>query len=222
MKMKIRILSLCCAVLLAICTVLSVLVVKGGAGQNQDKNVSATIPLPAGESSGDIQFKLSLLHLYYESKDVVSTLPFTTIQVSQGALIKAFVSGSTSTVDALAYIERYADRTLASAYGTMDEILSKYQSLLKKYNIASTSSYTSKYNKLSGMFSSLKNSSNELVSRTRTLIKMSKSSDYDTYYTNYTEQVLDLSSKIESYCNSIMDEYDTLLNAISSDYSIIH
>ncbi|NCA92812.1 hypothetical protein EOM82_06125 [bacterium] len=72
------------------------------------------------------------------------------------------------------------------------------------------------------MFSSLKNSSNELISRTRTLIKTSKTNDYDTYYTRYIEQVNDLTGKIESYCKIIMDEYDTLLNAISSDYDILY
>lgn len=224
MKIKMRILSLCCAALFVAYAVLAVFVISSDAGQpvNSEESSVGTSPLPAGESSGSIQFKLSLLHLYYESKDVVSTLPFTTIQVSQGALIKAFVSGSTSTADALAYIDRYADRTLASAYGTMDEILAKYQLLLTRYNIASTSSYRSKYNNLSSMFSSLKNSSNELLSRTKTLIKTSKSSDYDTYYTNYIEQISDLTSKIESYCNIIMDEYDTLLNAISDDYDILY
>jgi len=224
MKMKIRILSVCCAALFVACVVLSIFVIRGSAGQtlNSEESSAATSPLPAGESSDDIQFKLSLLHLYYESKDVVSTLPFTTIQVSQGALIQAFVSGSDSTTAALKYIDNYYDRTIASAYGTMDEILVKYQLILKKYNIACTSSYTSKYNNLSSMFSSLKNSSNELISRTKTLIKASKTNDYDTYYTSYTEQIIDLTDKIESYCNLIMNEYDTLLSDISSDYDILY
>jgi Zn-dependent M32 family carboxypeptidase len=104
----------------------------------------------------------------------------------------------------------------------MDEILSKYQKLLTKYNISSTSSYRTKYNNLSSMFSSLKNSSNELLARTKSLIKMVNANDYDTYYTKYMEQISDLTSKIEAYCKTIMDEYDTLLNSISDDYDILY
>lgn len=218
--MKIRILSICCAALLVICAVLSVLVIKGDAYPAEESS-SGTTALPAGEGTDSIQFQLSLLHLYYESTNVVSTLPYTTIQVCNDALLQAFVLGSGSTASALAFIVRYADRTLASAYSTMDEILDKYQKLLTKYNIASTTSYSSKYNNLTSMFSSLKNSSTELISCTRTLIKMSTSNDYDTYYTKYVEQLSDLTGKIESYCSTIMNEYDALLNSISDDYDII-
>ncbi len=215
---------MCLAAILAVSALFSMFIIQGNARQNlnTDESSAATTPRPAGEGSSDIQFKLSLLHLYYESKDVASTLPFTTIQICEGALIKAFVNGPNSTTDALTYIDRYADRTLASAYGTMDEILAKYQKLLTRYNISPTSSYTSKYNKLTSMFSSLKNSSNELLSRTRTLIRMSKSNDYDAYYTNCIEQISDLTNKIETYCDIIMDEYDALLNVISEDYDILY
>ena len=101
------------------------------------------------------------------------------------------MNSTTSITDALTYIDHYADRTLNSAYSTMDEILSKYQKLLTKYNISSTSSYRTKYNNLSSMFSSLKNSSNELLARTKSLIKMVNANDYDTYYTKYMEQISD-------------------------------
>lgn len=224
MKTKLRILSICCVLLFTACAVLAVFVIAGGdnpvsEGNDTGKDTSA---LPAGESDSSIQFKLSLLHLYYESNDVVSTLPFTTIQVSQGALIKAFMNTPNAAQDGLAYIDKYADRTIVSAFDTMDEILEKYQQLLTKYNISTSSSYRAKYNNLSSIFSSLKNSSNELLARTKTLIKQSKSSEYDSYYTNYIEQISDLTGKIESYSQIIMDEYDTILNAISDDYDILY
>lgn len=223
MKNPTRILTAVCAVLLVICVVLSVIVISGfsASSDNADTSGDASV-LPATDTNSSIQFKLSLLHLYYESKDIVSTLPFTTIQVTQGALIKALMNSTTSITDALTYIDHYADRTLNSAYSTMDEILSKYQKLLTKYNISSTSSYRTKYNNLSSMFSSLKNSSNELLARTKSLIKMVNANDYDTYYTKYMEQISDLTSKIETYCKTIMDEYDTLLNSISDDYDILY
>ncbi|MFA6729579.1 MAG: hypothetical protein WCR95_01080 [Eubacteriales bacterium] len=222
MKTKLRILSALVVFLAVGCVLLSAFLIK--AVKNPEENggkIKVTSPLPAGDGSEDIQFKLSLLHLYYESKDVVSTLPFTTIQVTQGALIKAFMTGPSAAEDAEAYLNRYADRTLNSAFDTMDEIIAKYQSLLTKYNISSSSSYTAKFNKLNSMFASLKNSSKELISRARTLIKMSKSADYDSYYTNYIEQLSDLTGKIEANCSVIMAEYDSLLSSISRDYNII-
>ena len=215
--MKVKILSVCCILLALVCAFQTFLLVKNDSGESNGTPVSNV-----NASATDIQFKLALMHIYYESNTVLSTIPFTTIQVSENALIKAYVSsGSEATSAAVKYVDDYADRTLASAFDTMDDILDKYDKILKKYNISSSSAYTSKYNKLKTMFSSVKNSSNELLSRTRSLIRNINSSDYDTYYTKYVEQLSDLSSKLEEYCTSVMDEYDTLMQAISDEYSII-
>ena len=216
--MKIKILSVCCILLAAICVLQAFLLVR----TNKNDISSATRIQDVNASATDIQFKLALMHIYYESNTVLSTLPFTTIQISESALIKAYVSsGSEAITAALKYVDDYADRTLDSAFETMDDILEKYDKVLKKYNISSSSSYTSKYNKLKTIFSSVKNSSNELLSRTRSLIRNINSSDYDTYYTKYVEQLSDLSSKLEEYCTTVMDEYDTLMQAISDEYNII-
>ncbi len=238
------ILIICLCVLLAVCAVASVVIVDRGAAEKTGasdelaaklnavfdsvndrlsnvKKTSDVTPSPAPSSSDDIQLKIGLLHLYAQSDTIVSILPFTTVQVTEAALLKAFMSSSTAVNEALVYIDRYADRTLASAYETMDELLQKYGGLLTKYNISSSSAYTSKYNRLSSMFSSLKNSSTELLSRTRTLIKMSKSDDYDAYYTNYVEQLSDLTGKIEQYCTAINNEYNALLSDLSDDYEDI-
>ncbi|MBO4501757.1 MAG: hypothetical protein J5760_05890, partial [Clostridia bacterium] len=234
-----RILTVCCALLLVACAVLSVIAVKrdpapanGAADAVNDAAVAgneiaeklesvydnvysrlanvaklpSTEPLPTPAVSGDVQFKIDLLHFYAQSNNIVSILPFTTIQVTEAALLKAFMSSATAGTEALVYIDRYADRTLASAYETMDELLEHFSAMLTKYNISSSSAYTAKYNKLNSMFSSLKNASTELLSRTRTLIKMSKTEDYDTYYTNYVEQLSDLTGKIEQYCTVINNE----------------
>lgn len=213
--MKTRILCLLCGVLALTCILTTVLLISN-VGENNN-----TIPSPAGSTSDDLQFKLSLLHLYYESNSIVSTLPFTTMQVTESALLKAFASTDSSSTDALAYIDRYSDRTLDSAYKTMDEVLAKYKKILEKYNISSASSYTSKYNSLSLMFDSLRSASTELFSRTRTLIKMCNSNDYDTYYTNYIEQLSKLSDKIEQDCVAMTEEYNSLIKSISNDYSIL-
>lgn len=242
-----RILTVCCALLLVACTVLSVIAIKrdpapanevadtgNGIAEKLETvyekvysrlaNVAklpATEPLATPAVSGDAQFKIDLLHFYAQSNNIVSILPFTTIQVTEAALLKAFMSSATAGTEALVYIDRYADRTLASAYETMDELLEHFSAMLTKYNISSSSSYTAKYNKLSSMFSSLKNASTELLSRTRTLIKMSKTEDYDTYYTNYVEQLSDLTGKIEQYCTVINNEYAALLAELTEDYEEI-
>ena len=222
--MKNKILISLCAVLAICCIVLSFCLasVKGEIESGNDTSkASGTLPVQAAATSGDIQFKLSLLHLYYESQQLVSTLPYATVQITYAALIKAFMTDSSAVSAAVEYLNKYVDKQVMSAYDSMDEILSKYQAVLKKYNISSSSSYNAKYNNLKTVFDSLKNSSVELISRTRSLILVSHSSNYDSSYTLYNEQLADLTSKIQSAVVNITNEYEALLAEISSDYDMI-
>ena len=222
--MKNKILISLCAVLAICCIVLSFCLasVKGESESDNDTSkASGTLPAQAAATSSDIQFKLSLLHLYYESQQLVSTLPYATVQITYAALIKAFMTDSSAVSAAVEYLNKYVDKQVMSAYDSMDEILSKYQAVLKKYNISSSSSYNEKYNNLKTVFDSLKNSSVELISRTRSLILVSHSSNYDSSYTLYNEQLADLTSKIQSAVVNITNEYEALLAEISSDYDMI-
>ena len=112
------------------------------------------------------------------------------------------------------------DRTLNSAFDTMTDITDKYAAVLKEYSISSASSYQTKLTELKNMFASLRNSSTELISRTRTLINR-MNGDYDAYYTQYLEQLSDLSGKIETYGDTLENEYLALLSAISDSYETI-
>ena len=222
--MKNKILISLCAVLAICCIVLSFCLasVKGESESDNDTSkASGTLPAQAAATSSDIQFKLSLLHLYYESQQLVSTLPYATVQITYAALIKAFMTDSSAVSAAVEYLNKYVDKQVMSAYDSMDEILSKYQAVLKKYNISSSSSYNAKYNNLKTVFDSLKNSSVELISRTRSLVLVSHSSNYDSSYTLYNEQLADLTSKIQSAVVNITNEYEALLAEISSDYDMI-
>lgn len=222
--MKNKILISLCAVLAICCIVLSFCLAsfKGESESESDTSkASGTLPAQAAATSSDIQFKLSLLHLYYESQQLVSTLPYATVQITYAALIKAFMTDSSAVSAAVEYLNKYVDKQVMSAYDSMDEILSKYQAVLKKYNISSSSSYNAKYNNLKTVFDSLKNSSVELISRTRSLILVSHSSNYDSSYTLYNEQLADLTSKIQSAVVNITNEYEALLAEISSDYDMI-
>ncbi len=222
--MKNKILISLCAVLAICCIVLSFCLasIKGESESDNDTSkASGTLPAQAAATSSDIQFKLSLLHLYYESQQLVSTLPYATVQITYAALIKAFMTDRSAVSAAVEYLNKYVDKQVMSAYDSMDEILSKYQAVLKKYNISSSSSYNAKYNNLKTVFDSLKNSSVELISRTRSLILVSHSSNYDSSYTLYNEQLADLTSKIQSAVVNITNEYEALLAEISSDYDMI-
>lgn len=220
--MKNKILISLCAVLAICCIVLSFCLASiKGESDNDTSKASGTLPAQAAATSSDIQFKLSLLHLYYESQQLVSTLPYATVQITYAALIKAFMTDSSAVSAAVEYLNKYVDKQVMSAYDSMDEILSKYQAVLKKYNISSSSSYNAKYNNLKTVFDSLKNSSVELISRTRSLILVSHSSNYDSSYTLYNEQLADLPSKIQSAVVNITNEYEALLAEISSDYDMI-
>ena len=221
--MKNKILISLCAILAVCCIVLSFCFVslKGGESGGDTSEAAGTLPAQTTATSSDIQFKLSLLHLYYESEQLVSTLPYATVQITYAALIKAFMTDSSAVSAAVEYLNKYVDKQVMSAYESMDEILSKYQAVLKKYNISSSSSYNAKYNNLKTVFDSLKNSSVELISRTRSLILVSHTSNYDSSYTLYNEQLADLTSKIQSAVVNITNEYEALLAEISNDYDMI-
>lgn len=216
--MKTKLLTAVCAVLTVCCIILSICLVSANNSSASDK---PTIPSYAAASSSDLQFKLSLMHIYYESQQLVSTLPYATIQITYASLIKAFMTDSNAVSAAVEYLNKYVDKQVLSAYETMDSILEKYKSVLKKYNISSSSPYNAKYNNLVTIFDSLKNSSVELISRTRSLILVSHSSNYDSSYTLYNEQLSDLSTKIQNAVIGITNEYEALLESISDDYEII-
>lgn len=216
--MKTKLLTAVCAVLTVCCIILSICLVSANTSSASDK---PTIPSYAAASSSDLQFKLSLMHIYYESQQLVSTLPYATIQITYASLIKAFMTDSNAVSAAVEYLNKYVDKQVLSAYETMDSILEKYKAVLKKYNISSSSPYNAKYNNLVTIFDSLKNSSVELISRTRSLILVSHSSNYDSSYTLYNEQLSDLSTKIQNAVIGITNEYEALLESISDDYEII-
>ena len=98
--MKNKILISLCAVLAICCIVLSFCLASiKGESDNDTSKASGTLPAQAAATSSDIQFKLSLLHLYYESQQLVSALPYATVQITYAALIKAFMlSTSTNTL----------------------------------------------------------------------------------------------------------------------------
>ncbi|MEG1742824.1 MAG: hypothetical protein RR246_01505 [Clostridia bacterium] len=172
--MKTKILVTICSLLLVACTVLSILLVsvysKPNADAAEESSQASTDAVFAASSTDTIQFKLSLLHIYSESQNVILTLPFTTVTITEMAIIKAIMTQTGSSQAAITYLNNYVDRPLNAAFTTMDDILIKFKAMTKKYNISASSPYTAKYNNLKAMFDSLRNASTELISRARSLI----------------------------------------------------
>ncbi len=218
--MKTKILVSLCAVLTVCCIALTFCLVSLK-NDSLDAEKQPTVPAYATATSSDMQFKLSLLHIYSESIQLVSTLPYATVQITYASLIKAFMTDSNAVNAAVEYLNKYVDKQVMSAYETMNTLLDKYSAVLKKYNISSTSTYNAKYNNLAATFDSLKNSSVELISRTRSLILMSHTTNYDSSYTLYNEQLSDLTTKIQNAVINLTNEYEALLESISTDYDII-
>ena len=207
--MKKHVMTAVCILLAAACVCLSAALVLSA--RDEDGQGAGTTPGLATASSSDIQFKLALLHLYKEATDVTLVLPYTTVNLTQTAVTREA---------AIREMNERVDRTLNSAFETMGDITDKYAAVLKEYGISSASSYQTKLTELQNMFASLKNASNELISRTRTLINR-MNGDYDAYYTSYLEQLSDLSGKIETYGDTLENEYLALLSAISDSYETI-
>lgn len=156
--------------------------------------------------------------IYKRAGDVVLSLPYASINLSQTALMKVY-SGEQN--DALLYLNTHSDKELNNAYAAMDEILKEFDAVLTKYSVSSTSSYRQKRAELASTFAGLKTSTTELIRRTRTLIAGTNSS-YDSYYTSYCDQLIVVSDTFEAATTKIGKEYDTLMTSLlGNDYSIV-
>lgn len=86
--MKKHLMTAVCILLAAACVCLSAALVLTA---RDDAQAMGTTPGLANASSDDIQFKLALLHLYKEATDVTLVLPYTTVNLTQTAVTRAFI-----------------------------------------------------------------------------------------------------------------------------------
>lgn len=160
---------------------------------------------------------VSVSVLYKRAGELVVSLPYASINLSQTALMKTY-SGEQN--DALMYLNTHADKELNNAYAAMDEILKDFDTVLKAYSSAS-GSYSTKRAELEQIFGGLESACTELIRRTRTLIAGTDSS-YDSYYTSYCEQLVVVSDRLEAAATTIGNEYDTVMKTLlGNDYSAI-
>lgn len=160
---------------------------------------------------------VSISVLYKRAGELVVSLPYASINLSQTALMKTYAGEQN---DALMYLNTHSDKELNNAYAAMDEILKDFDSVLKAYS-ASSGSYAAKRTELQQTFEGLKTACTELIRRTRTLIAGTDSS-YDSYYTSYCEQLVVVSDRLEAAATSIGNEYDAVMKTLlGSDYSAI-
>lgn len=172
----------------------------------------------AALSGTDDKLTAAVSVLYKRAGDLVLSLPYASINLSQTALMKVY-SGEQQ--DALLYLNTHADTELNNAYNAMEKILNDYDAVLRKYSAPAGSAYRSKRTELSATFSGLKSACTELIRRTRTLIT-GEGSSYDSYYTAYCEQLVIVSERFEAAATAIGNEYDTAMTELlGSDYSAL-
>lgn len=160
---------------------------------------------------------VSISVLYKRAGELVVSLPYASINLSQTALMKTYAGEQN---EALMYLNTHADKELNNAYAAMDEILSDFDSVLKTYS-SSAGSYSAKRTELQQTFAGLKTACTELIRRTRTLIGGTDSS-YDSYYTSYCEQLVTVSDRLEAAATEIGSEYDSVMKTLlGNDYSAI-
>lgn len=168
--------------------------------------------------SDDDKLAAAVSVIYKRASDLVLTLPYASIDLSQTALMKVY-SGEKE--DAKYYLQTRRDAEFKNACDAMDAVLSDFDKVLSKYSVPSNSSYRTKRTALAKTFSGLKSSATELLRRTVTLIN-GTDSQYDSYYTAYCEQLQILSEKFEAATEQIGTEYDSLMSALlGSDYSLV-
>lgn len=171
-----------------------------------------------GGLSNSDQLKIDVACVYKEAGDLLVTLPYASIQLTQTALMQVF-AGEKAT--GLSFLNKRADRQLQSAYNLMDKAVEDFISIEKEFELSSGSSYASKRKELEKSFSSLRSASTELVRRTRALIN-GVDSGYDSYYTAYCEQLSVLSQKYDSYSDTFQNEFDALISSLlGSDFDLV-
>ena len=159
-------------------------------------------------SSDDDKLIVALSAIYKKAGNLVISLPYATINLSQTALMKVFAG---ETDDALAYLNAHAAASLEqNAYNSMELILIEYDEVLSKYGYPAAGAYRTKRAELAGHFSGLKSSSSELIRRTRALITGSESG-FDGYYSAYCQQLIALTDRLENSAGKIDDEYNALI-----------
>lgn len=172
----------------------------------------------AALSAEEDKLAAALSVVYKRAGDVVLSIPYASINLSQTALMKLYSGEQT---DALLYLNTHADTELQNAYTAMDKALSDFDKVLKKYSVPSGHAYRQKRTELETTFTGLKSACTELIRRTRTLIA-GEDSAYDSYYTAYCEQVLIVSERFQAASTKIETEYDSLMSGLlGSDYSTI-
>ncbi len=169
-------------------------------------------------ASSNDKLAVALSVIYRRAGDLVVTLPYASINLSQTALMKVY---SGELTDAILYLNTHADVELKNAHDAMDDILLDFDKVLKQYSVPSGSAYRSKRAELATTLSGLKSASSELIRRTRTLIT-GTNSGYDSYYTAYCEQLQGLSEKLQNAADKIDKEYDSLMSSLlGADYSLV-
>jgi len=208
---KKSILMLCVAVLLTVFCLGAVNV------SMAEKNAAEFDTVKALTSSND-KLATAVSVIYRRAGDLVVTLPYASINLSQTALMKVYSGEMT---DAILYLNSHADVELKNAHDAMDDILLDFDKVLKQYAVPAGSSYRTKRAELATALSGLKSASTELIRRTRTLITGTNSA-YDSYYTAYCEQLQILSEKLQSAADKIDKEYDAIMTSLlGSDYSLV-
>ncbi len=157
----------------------------------------------------DEKLLYSLSVVYSKSGNLITSMPYATITLTQTALMKTY-AGDT---DALAYLNSNVNEYLQNAFDNMDRIIAEYDTVIQKFD---GDDYKDKRDELKSKFSKLESASKELVSRTRTLIS-GTDSNYSSYYTAYCEQIQTLSSRINSYADDIDDEYNAIMTKLMDD-----
>lgn len=209
--MKKALAVLCVAVILTAFCLNAISVTRA---QNGADRVDTTAAL----SSTQDKLAAAVSVIYKRAGDLVLSLPYASINLSQTALMKVYSGEQT---DALMYLNTHSDKELNNAYAAMDDILKDFDAVLKKYSVSTTSSYRQKRAELANTFQGLKTACTELVRRTRTLIAGTDSA-YDSYYTSYCEQLVIVSERFEAASTKIGTEYDTLMTALlGNDYSVV-
>lgn len=208
--MKKNILPIVCVLLLLVAFCLNAFMLTSA-----EKNAAPDEGTAALSTDRD-KLQTAVAALYKRAGNLVLSLPYASINLSQTAAMKAFAGEKDG---ALSYLNARADTYLGNAYDMMDDILSDYDAVIAKYN---GESYKSKRSELATVFSGLESSCNELIRRTRTFVEHSQSG-YDSYYTAYCEQLQIVGEKLESASSTIDSRYDALISELlGSDYQLVY
>ncbi|HBL84894.1 MAG: hypothetical protein A2Y17_06650 [Clostridiales bacterium GWF2_38_85] len=175
-----------------------------------------------GSTSTTTKADLMLASLYKDAQLLLVSMYAPTSGASNTAMIQAYMGDYEA---AYAYFKDVSDTSLNACIKTIESIISKFNDVLKKYNLQNTTVYKTKYTDLQTMLTEVKTKTKDFSQATLYFLEQcaaSSNTNDTTSYRDYNTKLSALIDLINNYSTTFQTRFEEIMsNVVGSDYSII-